>query len=102
VTSPDPWDALHVAVNRHLPGHLVDRDYESFLPEQALDLATALAAYTAGSAWINHADDAGRIEVGAQADLVVADRDPFAGPVEEIADTAVVATYVGGRRVHPV
>jgi predicted amidohydrolase YtcJ len=101
VTSADPWDALHVAVNRHLPAHLVDRDYEPFLPEQALDLATALTAYTAGSAWINHADDTGRIEVGAQADLVVADRDPFPGPAEEIAATEVVATYVGGRLVHP-
>jgi predicted amidohydrolase YtcJ len=100
VTSPDPWDALHVAVNRQLPSHLVDRAYEPFLPEQALDLATALTAYTAGSAWINHADDAGRIEVGARADLVVADRDPFAGPAEEIAATEVVATVVEGRLVH--
>ena len=32
---------------------------EPFLPEQALDLATAFAAYTSGSAWMNHRDDAG-------------------------------------------
>ena len=100
VTSPDPWDALHVAVNRQLPEQFVDRVYEPFLPEQSLDLATALTAYTAGSAWINHADDTGHIEVGARADLVLADRDPFAGPADEIATTAVVATYVGGRLVH--
>ena len=73
VTSPDPWDALHVAVNRRLPEQFVDRVYEPFLPEQSLDLATALTAYTAGSAWINHADDTGRIEVGARADLVTLD-----------------------------
>ena len=36
------------------------RPAEPFLPEQALDLATALAAYTAGSAWVNHRDDSTR------------------------------------------
>ena len=52
-----------------------------FLPEQAIDLATSLTAYTAGSAWVNHLDgDTGTIEVGKYADLAVLDRDPFAGP----------------------
>ena len=73
--------------------------YDAFLPEQALDLATALAAYTSGSAWVNHADETGRIEVGALADLAVLDRDPFAGPVEEISQTTVLATYVEGEAV---
>ena len=75
VSSPDPLAAVHVAVNRKAPG-----DADAFLPEQALDLATALAAYTSGSAWLNHEDETGRIEVGALADLAVLDRDPFAGP----------------------
>ena len=72
---------------------------EAFLPEHALDLATALAAYTSGSAWLNHVDDTGRIEVGALADLVVLDRDPFAGPPDEIGTARVRATYVEGQRV---
>ena len=54
-----------------------------FLPEQAIDLETAYAAYTSGSAWINRRDEidgAGVLAPGAAADLVVLDRDPFAGP----------------------
>ena len=94
VSSPDPLAAVHVAVNRRQ-----DQDMDVFLPEQALDLATALAAYTSGSAWLNHADDTGRIEVGAFADLAVLDRDPFAGPPDEIAEARVRATYVEGECV---
>jgi len=100
VSTPDPWAAIHVAVNRRLPDGS-DEGPGAFLPEQAIDLATAVEAYTAGSAWVNHRDDAGRIEVGSLADLVVTDRDPFAGPAGEIGATRVVQTYVGGRRVHP-
>ncbi len=97
VSSPDPLAGIHVAVNRRAP---FDTEYEAFLPEQALDLTTALAAYTSGSAWVNHEDEAGRIEPGALADLVVLDRDPFAHPADEIAAARVRTTYVGGEVVY--
>ncbi|MEV7735750.1 amidohydrolase [Streptomyces sp. NPDC088921] len=99
VSSPDPLQAIHVAVNRIAPD--APAGTPEFLPEQRLDLGTALAAYTAGSAYVNHLDDiAGSITVGKSADLVVLDRDPFAGPPEEIAATRVLETFVDGRRVH--
>ncbi|GAB3940886.1 amidohydrolase [Kribbella albertanoniae] len=91
VSSPDPLEAIHVAVNRR-----TDEADDPFLPEQALDLATALAAYTQGSAWVNHADDTGRIAVGALADLAILDRDPFTAPTDEINTARVRATYVEG------
>jgi predicted amidohydrolase YtcJ len=99
VSSPDPMQGIHVAVNRRLPG--APEAIPVFLPEQRLDLGTALAAYTAGSAYANHLDDTGTVEAGKLADLVVLDRDPFAGPPEDIATTRVEQTFVGGRRVHP-
>lgn len=99
VSSPDPLAAVHVAVNRRAPAALADGRYDAFLPEQALDLTTALAAYTSGSAWVNHADDTGHLTVGALADLAVLDSDPFAGPPDAIADTRVRATYVEGEQV---
>jgi hypothetical protein len=99
VSSPDPFQAIHVAVNRITPG--APEGTPEFLPGQRLDLGTALAAYTAGSAYVNHLDDVtGSIAVGRAADLVVLDRDPFAGPPEEIAATRVLQTFVEGRRVH--
>lgn len=97
VTTPDPLQAIHVAVNRVLPG----ADTNVLLPDQRLDLAAALDAYTAGSAWANGFDDSGVIRVGARADLAILDRDPFAGPAEEIAATRVSQTFVDGRRVYP-
>ena len=66
-----------------------------------LGAAQALAAYTAGSAYVNHLDDVtGAIEPGMLADLTVLDRDPLAGPPGEIADTRVRLTYVAGERVY--
>lgn len=104
VSTPDPMAAIHTAVNRTAaPGH-EEGAYGAFLPEQAIDLATSLTAYTAGSAWVNHLDDVtGTIEVGKLADLVVLDRDPFAGPADEIGATHALQTFVEGERVfaHP-
>ncbi|MFG3223791.1 amidohydrolase [Kitasatospora sp. NPDC048194] len=97
VSSPDPLAGLHVAVNRMEPGTV---DGRVFLPEQRLDLATAVAAYTAGSAHVNGHDDAGTLTVGRLADLVVLDRDILTGPAEEIAAARVLRTYVGGQLVH--
>lgn len=98
ISTPDPWLGIHVAVNRVT--HEDER--EVFLPEQRLDLTTAIAAYTAGSAYVNHLDDAGVIRAGALADLVVLDRDPYAVPQTEIGATRVEQTFVGGERVHTI
>jgi predicted amidohydrolase YtcJ len=100
VSSANPMRAIHVAVNRSLQGS-EGPEAEPFLPEQSLELAEALAAYTIGSAYVNHLDDeTGTIEVGKLADLVVLERDPFAHPAAEIGSTAVLATYVQGEPVY--
>ncbi|MFG2122901.1 amidohydrolase [Streptomyces sp. NPDC048710] len=96
VSSPDPLQGIHVAVNRVEPGGTGP----VFLPDERLSLTDALTAYTAGSAYVNHLDDTGRVAVGALADLVVLDRDPLAGPPEAIAETSVALTYVEGERVY--
>ncbi|MFE4420121.1 amidohydrolase [Streptomyces sp. NPDC056817] len=97
VSSPDPLAGIHVAVNRMEPGAT---DGRVFLPEQRLDLATAVAAYTAGSAHVNGLDDTGALRPGHLADLVVLDRDIFTAPAEEIHTARVLRTYVSGALVH--
>ncbi|MEV4939868.1 amidohydrolase [Streptomyces zaomyceticus] len=97
VSSPDPLAGIHVAVNRREPGATDDR---VFLPEQRIDLLSAIASYTAGSAHVNGLDDAGSLLPGHLADLVVLDRDILAAPPEEIAEARVERTYVGGELVH--
>ena len=98
VSSPNPLWAIHVAVNRQLPA-AAGEVREPFLSAQALDVTTALRAYTAGSAYVNHLDQTGTITPGALADLAVLDRDILAGPADELGDAAVVATYVDGAQV---
>src|SRR4029079_11883981 len=81
VSSPDPLLGAHVAVNRVLPDAR-GTEAEPVYARNRVDPATALGAYTAGSAYVNHLDDvAGRLEVGMFAALAVLDRDPFAAPV---------------------
>ncbi|HYH35403.1 MAG TPA: amidohydrolase [Nocardioides sp.] len=100
VSTPDPMAAIHTAVTRTAYGEEGRAGSEPFLPEQAIDLTTAFAAYTSGSAWVNHRDDAGVLRPGAVADLVVLDRDPFAGPPAEIGAAQVRSTWVDGSPVH--
>ncbi len=106
VSSPNPLWEIHVAVNRAAP-----RDYpyasedevtrEPFLPEESIDLPTAIAAFTIGSAYVNHLDGVtGSIEVGKRADLAVLDRNLFEHPSSEIADAEVLLTLVEGEIVH--
>jgi hypothetical protein len=97
VSSADPLEGIHVAVNRRHPGS----DSPAFFPENALTLAQALTAYTAGSAYVNHHEDVtGHLRPGFHADLVMLDRDPFTAPREEISQARVLRTYVGGELVH--
>jgi predicted amidohydrolase YtcJ len=100
VSSANPLRALHVAVNRSMYGS-TGSEAEPFLPGQSLPAASAFAAYTIGSAHVNHLDHVtGSVEEGKLADLVVLDRDPIAGPPSEIGATSVLATYVEGEAVY--
>ncbi len=102
VSSPDPLEEIHVAVNRVMPPdypHKVERR-DVFLPDERIDLGTAIAGFTMGSAYVNHLDEVtGSIEVGKYADLAVIDRNLFAHPADEIADASVLLTLVEGERV---
>jgi len=105
VSSPDPIEQIHVAVNRVMPSDYPYRveNRQVFLPDERIDLATAIAGFTIGSAYVNHLDEVtGSVEVGKYADLAVVDRDLFAHPAEEISDARVVLTLVEGERVHAV
>ena len=104
VSSPNPLWELHTAVNRTVPPGYPYADPgagEVFLPDERIGLADAIAAFTIGSAYVNHAESvAGSIEPGKQADLVVLDRDLFAQPPGEIALAQVDLTFAGGKLVY--
>jgi predicted amidohydrolase YtcJ len=93
VSSPNPLLAAHVAVNRSVPA-----SGDPFLPEQALDLPSFLAAYTSGSARINGLEDVtGSVRPGLDADFAVVDADLSHLPAAEIGTAAVTTTWIRGQ-----
>ncbi|HSL10724.1 MAG TPA: amidohydrolase [Actinomycetota bacterium] len=98
ITTADPLMGIEVAVTRTDPE---DRGGEPFLPQEALDLGTALAAATIGSAYVNRLDaTTGSIVVGKDADLVVLDHDPTDPDLAGPADARVELTMIGGEVVY--
>ena len=74
---------------------------EVFLPEERIDLATAIGAFTMGTAYVNHQDDTtGSVEVGKFADLAVIDQNLFEIPSAELWKAKVELTFVEGDCVY--
>jgi predicted amidohydrolase YtcJ len=95
VSTPNPLLEIEVAVTRVADESRGIRP--PFLPEERLTLDEGIAAFTLGSAWVNHLDDeTGSIEVGKLADLAVIDRDLFGPDAGPIGDARVLGTFVGG------
>ena len=94
----DPFIALNSAVNRQTTD---GRPPGGWLPSEKLSLPDALAAYGHGSAFAAFAEDRrGTLRPGADADVVVLDRDILAGGPSSIIGTTVALTVVGGQVVH--
>ena len=97
VSTPNVFQELEVAVTRVSPWA---RESPAWSPAQRMDLPAAIAAFTQGSAYVNHDDESGSLEVGKRADLVVVDRDLFAAAAGPIGDAKADMTVVSGRVVH--
>lgn len=97
VTTPNPFDWIHVAVNRSYPGDST----EPFLLHEALSRDSALRAATSGSAYAVRQDDLrGRIEPGLLADLVLLDRDLSEVPDAELHTVRADHTFARGAAVY--
>ena len=94
----DPAASLQVAVTRQTRA---GEPAGGWIPDQRLKLAEALAAWTFGGAFAEHAEDQkGTLAAGMLADIAVLDRDIVAAPESEIGGLKVTATIVGGRVVY--
>jgi predicted amidohydrolase YtcJ len=101
VSSPDPLLGAHVAVTRTAPGGGGADSPGPFLPEQCLDLASILAAYTTGSARVNGLEAVtGAVRPGLDADFAVVDADLSVIAPHEIGASAVRQTWIRGQVVH--
>jgi len=98
VSSLNPLEAIEVAVTRCDPD--LTACAQPWIPEERVDLATMIAAYTIGGAYAGFEEQAsGSLEAGKLADLVVLDRNLFAIPAGEISDAKVLLTLFEGRVV---
>ena len=71
-----------------------------YSPEERITVEEAVRAYTYGSAFAAFADtQVGTLEAGKLADLAVLSQDIFSAPPEQIGQTRVVTTMVGGKIV---
>jgi predicted amidohydrolase YtcJ len=98
VTTANPLLEIEIAVERRYREPFGDR--EVFLPDERLELVDALAAFTSGSAYVNHLDETGTLEAGKLADLAILDRDLFDRGAGAIGEARVVATFVDGEAVY--
>jgi predicted amidohydrolase YtcJ len=99
VAEMDPLVGMYSALTR------ADLDGgDAWVPEETVDLETAVRAYTMGGAVMAFADDRrGSITVGKQADLAVFDTDLFAAARDDarrLLDATVTHTVVDGAVVH--
>jgi predicted amidohydrolase YtcJ len=95
VSALDPLQGIEVAVRRREPG---SAEGTPWIPEERIDLAAAIAAYTIRGAWLAFRErETGSLEPGKRADLVVLDRNLFAIPAREISAARVLLTLDAGR-----
>lgn len=97
VSSMNPLEAIETAVTHRAPGSAAGPAWN---PDERIDLAVALRAYTLGGAYASDSErDTGSLTVGKLADLVVLERDLFDVPPNEIGKTRVLLTLLEGRPV---
>ena len=98
IANPDPWLGIEGMMTRQDP---TGRFEGTLWPEQALDLETVLGIYTINAARaMGLGEITGSLEPGKSADFIVIDRDVFATPAHDVADTRVLSTWFEGRCVH--
>ncbi len=91
----DPRQGIYAALTRRRPDGSPGPD--GWYPEGRLVLDEALRAYTFGPAYAAGLEDRlGKLAPGYLADLIVLDRDWYTVPPEEILQSQIVGTMVGG------
>ena len=96
VENPNPFPGLAVAISRQ---DAAGQPAGGWQAHERVSLQQAFAAFTTDAAFAGFAEDqVGRIGEGLYADFLILDRDIFAASPEEIRETQVAETWVGGER----
>ncbi|MDR1021468.1 MAG: amidohydrolase [Synergistaceae bacterium] len=91
----NPFKCIYSSVTRM---DLAGAPHGGYNPDDAVDVETAIDAYTYESAYAEFKENVkGRLKPGFLADLIIIDRDIFTIPPEGIKDISVDLTMVGGK-----
>jgi predicted amidohydrolase YtcJ len=91
-----PFRGVYAAITRKN-----EAGTKTYYPEQKLTIEQTIAAYTSGAAYAEFSErDKGLLQPGMLADFVVLDRDLTKIAPEEILNTKVLRTVVGGTTVY--
>ena len=98
VETPEPFVGLAVAVSRQDAN---GQPAGGWQPQQTITREQALAAYTAGAAYAGFAEGRfGELKPGQRADFLLVDRDPLTAIPEDLRQTVVLETWIGGQKVY--
>jgi predicted amidohydrolase YtcJ len=93
----NPFLGMWIAVARQPQGAI-----EPLHSEQKISRAEAIRLYTINNAYLTFEEkQKGSLESGKLADFIIVDRDLLKCPVDDIRETQVLQTFVGGRQVYP-
>jgi predicted amidohydrolase YtcJ len=98
VVTLNPWPGVQNALTRRTrEGNPAD----GFVPQERISLEDAIKAYTLGAAFAGRREKTeGSLEPGKLADLIVLSQDLFKIEPDQIANTEVMLTMVGGKAVY--
>jgi predicted amidohydrolase YtcJ len=70
-------------------------------PQQRISRYEAIRLYTINNAYLTFEEkEKGSIETGKLADFIILDRDILECPIDQIASTQVLQTFLGGEKIY--
>lgn len=95
INAYNPWLGMWTAITRK--ARKLEQPVHT---ENALTRAEAVRLYTSNNAWLLKSEkDTGSLEKGKLADMILVDRDPLTCPIDDLVDTQVLKTWLGGKVV---
>ena len=100
VSTANPLTQIEVGATRIDPS---TPDEPAFLPDERITVPAGIEAFTSGSAYVNHDQDAGALEIGRRADLTLLGADLTKGVIASghgLSQVPILLTIAGGMIVH--
>ncbi len=98
INAYNPWLGMWTAITRK--ARKLERPVHV---ENGLTREEAVRLYTMNNAYLLKCEkDTGSLEKGKLADMILVDRDPLTCPIDDLVNTQVLKTWLGGEVVHEV